>query len=433
MKMIHMADVHLDSKVEAHLSKEQAAERRQELMDTFLRAIDYAGQEDVCAVLLCGELFDAARVSRATVRSILSAIGKHPGITFFCLRGDQDRIFKDAEGGDRAIMEEAFGSDASAFQQQEAQGFAAAGEEEKIPENLILIGDKWQQYRISEKVVITAVSVAERKLSYSGEAQDAGNDSGILEMNPHGDALADGMPALRKEDCNIVMLSENILPEGFGNESIDYIALACGSSPEIGSLGGRGIYACPGCLEGRSFMECGPHGFYVLEFTGGGELEKIHFKDIAGRHMWRISVDIGDLRNSGMILERIKGSIAALEGTLTVPEAEIGADGFAIREKKCGFVRKEDFLCVLLRGEVNPETEKNTTFLTDALSEDYSFVMLKDETRVKLDYQPYLQDRGLKGEFVREMEKDEELSEEIRDEVIRLGLQLLMGDEILWN
>ena len=46
MKLIHCADLHLDSRMEANLTKEQAKERRQELLGTFARMVAYADRED---------------------------------------------------------------------------------------------------------------------------------------------------------------------------------------------------------------------------------------------------------------------------------------------------------------------------------------------------------------------------------------------------
>ena len=62
MKLIHCADLHLDSRMEANLTKEQARERRQELLGTFTRMVAYAAKEGVRAILIAGYLFDGGRV-----------------------------------------------------------------------------------------------------------------------------------------------------------------------------------------------------------------------------------------------------------------------------------------------------------------------------------------------------------------------------------
>ena len=42
MKIIHCGDIHLDSKMTSNLSKEQARERKMEILRTFTRMVDYA-------------------------------------------------------------------------------------------------------------------------------------------------------------------------------------------------------------------------------------------------------------------------------------------------------------------------------------------------------------------------------------------------------
>ena len=54
MKIIHSADQHLDSKMEANLSKEKAKERNAEIRKTFVRMVDYAEENQVAAILLAG-------------------------------------------------------------------------------------------------------------------------------------------------------------------------------------------------------------------------------------------------------------------------------------------------------------------------------------------------------------------------------------------
>ena len=58
MKIIHCADLHLDSKMTANLSKDQARERKREILRTFTRMVEYASKNDVRVILIAGDLFD---------------------------------------------------------------------------------------------------------------------------------------------------------------------------------------------------------------------------------------------------------------------------------------------------------------------------------------------------------------------------------------
>ena len=71
MKIIHCADLHLDSKMTANLTREQARERRKEIIRTFTRMVEYAETQDVRAILIAGDLFDTKKVS-ATAGNIVS-------------------------------------------------------------------------------------------------------------------------------------------------------------------------------------------------------------------------------------------------------------------------------------------------------------------------------------------------------------------------
>ena len=82
MKIIHCADIHLDSKMETHMTRQQAAERGRELLQTFLGLIDYAADNGVRAVVIAGDLFDSARISAVTAGSVLDAMADHPDIDF---------------------------------------------------------------------------------------------------------------------------------------------------------------------------------------------------------------------------------------------------------------------------------------------------------------------------------------------------------------
>ena len=49
MKILHMADAHLDSRMESKLDKSKAATRRDEILDTFCGIADYDGRGGVGA------------------------------------------------------------------------------------------------------------------------------------------------------------------------------------------------------------------------------------------------------------------------------------------------------------------------------------------------------------------------------------------------
>ena len=56
MKIIHAADLHLGSKIEAKL-KDISEERKAEVRNSFLRLAKYAHENDIHVILLSGDVF----------------------------------------------------------------------------------------------------------------------------------------------------------------------------------------------------------------------------------------------------------------------------------------------------------------------------------------------------------------------------------------
>ena len=74
MKILHCADLHMDSPMETHMTREQAAKRNAEILMSFQRMTEYAEKEKVRVVLIAGDLFDGERVTRRTVESVLLSL-----------------------------------------------------------------------------------------------------------------------------------------------------------------------------------------------------------------------------------------------------------------------------------------------------------------------------------------------------------------------
>ena len=72
MKIIHCADLHLDSKIDT-IPTDKARVRRDEILRTFEKLCAYAVKNDVSAVIIAGDMFDTSRVSIKT-RSRMSII-----------------------------------------------------------------------------------------------------------------------------------------------------------------------------------------------------------------------------------------------------------------------------------------------------------------------------------------------------------------------
>ena len=370
MKIIHTADLHLDSKLKRHLDDRRAKGRRDELLLTFQRLVQYGAKEGVEAILIAGDLFDVPKVSATARNAVLSAIQNHPEICFFYLRGNHD---------------------AESFLQD------VLDREGKLPENLKMFGSEWTSYELVGKdgssVVITG---AEMTAENSGKLVA----SLLLDQAKRNIVMLHGqeVETAGKMDAEIIPLRE------YKNRGIDYLALGHIHAPKLEKLDARGVYAYSGCLEGRGFDECGPRGFFLLTLEGG-EI-KPEFHPFAKRLAWELPVDVSEDLTSDAALARIRR--AAKEAALS----------------------EEDLVKVILQGAVELEAQYDVSYLTKALEENFYFVKVVDRTVPKVDYESFQYDASLRGEYVRRIKAATaagELTEEEAAAMTKLGIELLAG------
>ena len=186
---------------------------------------------------------------------------------------------------------------------------------------------------------------------------------------------------------------------------VHYLALGHIHKREEGQFGSI-RYAYPGCLQGRGFDEEGEKGFFYLEVNEETKEIQTEF----------IPIKEGEFRILELELCEEDDSLSALE---KIEEK--------IKEEAC---TEKDSLRILLKGEKSPEGERNLRYLERALSERFSYVEVKEESRLVLRKEDYIHEKSLKGEFLRMVSDSESLSEEEKEKIILLGIGLLQGEEL---
>ncbi len=247
VKLIHCADVHLDSSLGSHLSQEKARERNQEIKETFERMVDWAGEQGVTGILIAGDLFDTNRVTAYTADYLFDVMRSAPEIDFFLLRGnhDADLFLLDAGG---------------------------------TPENLKCFGDEWTTFRCGD-AVITGAAVTERNaISLYDDLRLDPHDLNVVVM--HGQIASSPGP-------------DRICLPSLAGKNIDYLALGHYHSYRTERLDGRGEAVYSGCLEGRGFDECGEKGFVLITAENG--LVRHSFVPFCRRKWEEIRVDVTGL------------------------------------------------------------------------------------------------------------------------------------------
>lgn len=374
MKIIHCADLHLDSSLTANLPSEKAKERKVELLNTFQRMIQFAVEHQVEAVMIAGDLFDKRKVSVTAKNVVLNAIQSHPQIDFYYLRGnhDLDNFLQDLE---------------------------------RIPKNLKLFGSSWTSYVANagayekkEDIHKICITGAELQKENSREIYS----SLVLDSSDFQIVLLHGQDAdyKTKEKAEIISLPE------LKNKGIDYLALGHIHEYREGMLDHRGIYCYPGCLEGRGFDECGEHGFVLLDIDPEDKTYTRTFVPIAKRNLYSVQVNISDCMTTSDIIRKAQN---------------------CLDEKQYG---TEHMIKFVLTGEIDVACEKNLELLQEHFQQQYYFVRVKDNTKIKVDYQDFYLDHSLKGEFVRTVLQREEISDEEKAVIIRYGIQALAGEEM---
>ena len=229
MKLIHCADIHLDSPMQTHMTAQQASVRNTEMLQSFVRLTEFAQERAVRAVLIAGDLFDGARVRARTVDALLAAIRRTPEVDYLYLPGNHDEA---------------------------ANAFCDCA----LPGNLKLFGKTWSTVQYDGIAISGAqLGVWTRRFMKRCRIRTARSIWSCSTGESERRAAED-------------VINLNLLK----NRGIDYLAL--GHLPYLSDRPARsdgGSYCYPGCLEGRGFDECGEKGFVLLTVEDGSDRARV--------------------------------------------------------------------------------------------------------------------------------------------------------------
>ena len=360
MKIIHCSDLHLDSKMETNLNKEKAKERKNEILITFEKMVEYAKQNEVQVIIIAGDLFDKKTVSAKAKKIVKNAILSNPKIDFIYLKGNHDEA-----------------------------GFL--DEDEEFPANLKTFNsNSWSSYEY-DNIIISGIEFGQidNYELYS---------SLLLEKNKTNIVVMHGQEA----ETELKDKAEIINLKALKSKNIDYLALGHIHSYKQEKLDKRGIYCYSGCLEGRGFDECGEKGFVLLNVQDGKI--KSEFIPFAYRKIYEVHVDITGAVETKEIEDRIIEKIKEISELSLVK--------------------------IVLDGEVELGEERDLDYLTKKFEQYFYYLKIEDKTKIKIDYTKYQNDISLKGEFIRTVLDQKDLTEEEKNKVITTGLKALAGEDV---
>ena len=259
MKFIHTADLHLDSKIEG-IPTEKSKIRREELLRTFERLVDFATKNQVRAIIIAGDMFDGAKITIKAKERVFQCIKNHPEIDFLYVSGNHDKT--------NVFCDENFTFN-----------------------NFIAFNDEWKSIRY-DNVCITGVALngINQATVYDLLKLDA-NCLNIVVM--HGQIV--GYKSQEK--------AESISIPSLKDKNIDYLALGHIHSYANGVIDNRGKYAYSGCLDGRGFDELGEKGFVLIDTDNAINASFVPF---SSRVLHEFTFNVEDYLSNYQLSEQIE-------------------------------------------------------------------------------------------------------------------------------
>ncbi len=252
-KIIHTGDLHLDSAFTA-LSNEEAKMRRASLRDVFSKIVDIANTEEVDALILAGDVFDAYPIRPETESAFLRDL-KRAKCRVFITPGNHDPLTPTSP-------------------------YATL----TFPENV----------HIFTSNELTSVELPEASLRLYGAAYTS---------EAYDERILEGFKVPDDDFANILILHSNLNADGYspvtsaeiGASGADYAALAHVHKPTEVESANETRFAYCGCPESRDFGECYDTAIYIGEIEKGKvNLTRRKVSDIS--HKW-LSCDVEEISN----------------------------------------------------------------------------------------------------------------------------------------
>lgn len=371
-RIIHAGDIHLDAPFSL-FDVQKAQMRKNELRETFAGLILFAKTEKADLMILSGDLFDSGFVTKETVSLLVSQFASVPECRFVIAPGNHDPV--SAKSPYKNVI---FPENVYIFDKEQISCFS-------FPEiGVDVYGYAFTSESYTENPLAVPVSLDKTKINILAAHGDVGGKSSYCPLSP-----------------------EDMAKSGF-----DYIAL--GHIHKGGELktAGKTYYAYCGCLEGRSFDECGIKGAFIADMSkpNGKLTANFVFKRFSGRRYEKIKLDITGVASQEALSERLREAVA-----------------------KAGF-GSDVLLRVRLTGRIPPETLISSKKL-NASAFGLFYLEIEDDFVPLLDDETLKNDISIRGAFFRELlpllESENEEERRTAADALRYGLAALDGNDVV--
>ncbi len=376
---LHTADLHLDRPFTALGDEQKAAMRRAELENCLKMMLQKVYEEDIDILIISGDLFEDSYVRGSTVLMLKNLFSELYRTEVIISPGNHDPIW------DNSILKTTSWSS-----------------------NVHIIEDCTQPLYL-EKINTCIYSMGVKNNVMKDYKE-------LLKMKLQPDVfnilLFHGTVDIPFEANNYNSISS----EELFNLNMDYIALGHMHCYQQ-FTNGKALAINPGSPEPLGFDEEGEHGCVVgsLYYDASGRKSvETSYVPTATRYYHNINVDISNCCEDSEVLQRINSSVG---------ECRNSAEGYkpAIDQ---GSLKSSDLYSFTLTGFISKNYMPDLSKLYKAYENRCFFLKISNKTSENFDFEQYLEEPGIKGEFVRRIfDLLEKESEDERRETLLLALQ----------
>ncbi len=371
-KIIHAADIHLDAPFSL-LDVQKAQIRKNELRDAFCSLISFAKTEKADVVILSGDLFDSGFVTKETTALLISQFESFPECRFVIAPGNHDYISPRSP-----YKKEIFPSNVYIFEHETVENFT-------FPDiGVSVYGYAFTSDTYTVNPLKTPISLDRSRVNILAAHASLGSSS---------------------RHCPLT--TSDLSLSGF-----DYIALGHIHKGSDVQTVGNTYYAYSGCLEGRSFDECGIKGVIVADLikTSGRLTASFTKHRLCKRRYEKLTVDITGVTSTETLTEKLKEAVTA---------AKLGEDVL---------------LRVRLTGRISPEVPLQLKSIT-AQTLGLFYLEIENDAIPLLNDDELRQDISIRGALFRELlpmlESENEEERQLAASALRLGLAALDGEDVV--
>ncbi len=371
---IHTADLHLDAAFSSLGDENKARIRREELENCFSRITEEVRTGNVDLFIISGDFFEDGYVKASTILKARNLFSELYRTEIVICPGNHDPLKEN-----------------SYYKTSEWGGNVHILEDT----DRVLYFEKYNTciYNLGVKGNLQQDYSALKNMDISGDRVNLLVFHGTVDM------------PFEEDNYN------PITSEASFSLGMDYIAL--GHTHRYFRIRNeRTLMVNPGSPEPMGFDEEGEHGWVrgTVSLEEGGKSAEAQFIPCSARQYHNYEIDISDCSGDDQVISRILS-----EGRIKLSAA--------------------DLYSITLKGFIPVNYMPGIKNIVDALARHCFFVKIKNQTSVQFEYERYLEEPGIKGEYVRRIMDmwEAESSQEKRETLfmaLQYGLQALENGRV---